>query len=860
MVLVEHSPPTWALPDTAAFPGWVSDTFRYEDDTAQGMYMVQQRFVRDYLQHDSPYRGLLLYHGLGSGKTCSAIAASEALRAKGRKVIVMLPASLRGNYIREIRKCGSETFRESQSWRFDVQTAAWTVDQERGVPYDALGDVQRKQVQEQVNDAIQRTHTFINYNGISSKRVDELCAGDTNVFDDAVIVIDEVHNFVSNVSHEKLLTRVYQRIMDARRCKVVLLSGTPLVNEPHELALLVNLAHGYATAHVVTLRSSLDDRTISQLRACPDVHEFREDARTVTLRLMPQGFVRVAGGMASRSSQEDGDGMQRVRDILDTSGPGIVSIAVKQVMLLPVDPDAFRMHFVDTDANAILNADVLLRRMLGTVSFFRGHDESLYPRLRSMLIVRAPMSARQLSEYVVQRSIEIRKEEKARIVAGIRKNRTSASGNDDDSSAGYRPLSRVVCNFSYPDDVPRPRKGDASSSEEVEGSKSLVRYERALDAATVQLRDMPGRLSVSPPAGVQGLDELSPKFASIIRRLLGKPQLHSARASTRSAAPVDTPVDAPPPTSSRTPKRARGTAIVYSQFRRAEGINLLAASMESNGFTEMTVHRSGKELELVVADHHGTGGNTPRYIVYNNDDPVAAECLLAIFNNQFAEVPPSVMRGLRGLHGLHGKDTPITNLRGELAQVLLITKSGAEGITTRNVREVHVVEPFWHANRVEQVIGRARRAHSHDDLPPAERTVDVYIYMATMDTEQAKALKKDAGKTSDEFVHEVSQRKRTLLRGVYGVMRRAAVDCRFYGTNNNCFAPEPGIAGDTILYALDLDTDVRAKRPARLVAVRGDGGKMFYADPKTGVLYDHAALKERNQVVAVGRVDPAGVV
>ena len=40
---------------------------------------LYQKFVREYIRNASPYRGILVYHGLGSGKTCSAIAAAEAL-------------------------------------------------------------------------------------------------------------------------------------------------------------------------------------------------------------------------------------------------------------------------------------------------------------------------------------------------------------------------------------------------------------------------------------------------------------------------------------------------------------------------------------------------------------------------------------------------------------------------------------------------------------------------------------------------------------------------------------------------------------------------------------------------------------
>ena len=53
-----------------------------------------QKFVREYIRQASPYRGILVYHGLGSGKTCTAIAAAEALLSVSRKkIIVMTPSS-----------------------------------------------------------------------------------------------------------------------------------------------------------------------------------------------------------------------------------------------------------------------------------------------------------------------------------------------------------------------------------------------------------------------------------------------------------------------------------------------------------------------------------------------------------------------------------------------------------------------------------------------------------------------------------------------------------------------------------------------------------------------------------------------
>jgi SNF2 family DNA or RNA helicase len=76
--------------------------------------MGHQKLVRDYLALYTPYRGLLLYHGLGAGKTCSSIAIAEGLKST-KKVFVMVPASLRMNYIEELKKCGDPLYRKNQS-------------------------------------------------------------------------------------------------------------------------------------------------------------------------------------------------------------------------------------------------------------------------------------------------------------------------------------------------------------------------------------------------------------------------------------------------------------------------------------------------------------------------------------------------------------------------------------------------------------------------------------------------------------------------------------------------------------------------------------------------------------------------
>ena len=69
------------------------------------------------------------------------------------------------------------------------------------------------------------------------------------------------------------------------------------------------------------------------------------------------------------------------------------------------------------------------------------------------------------------------------------------------------------------------------------------------------------------------------------------------------------------------------------------------------------------------------------------------------------------------------------NQNGEVIKALMITSSGAEGINLKNTRFVHIVEPYWHMVRLEQVVGRARRICSHKLLPQELRNVKVYLYL-----------------------------------------------------------------------------------------------------------------------------------
>lgn len=69
---------------------------------SQKTLKIYQLLVSNYLQENTPYRGLLLYHGLGAGKTAASITIAEGYI--NRKVMVLLPASIRETFKSEVNK------------------------------------------------------------------------------------------------------------------------------------------------------------------------------------------------------------------------------------------------------------------------------------------------------------------------------------------------------------------------------------------------------------------------------------------------------------------------------------------------------------------------------------------------------------------------------------------------------------------------------------------------------------------------------------------------------------------------------------------------------------------------------------
>jgi hypothetical protein len=284
---IEHKPESWVLPNRVKFNSWIEENFAYKKPFQKEDLFASQRFVKDFIQYDSCYRGILLYHGLGLGKTKASIIVAEVLLPH-MDVEVFLPASLKTNFIEEIKHKGpNHFFSVNQHWKFvpekqlrDITELirtkmfvdAKTIRKNKGIyipeknktpNWNALNAEQKQEIDFQLTNMIINKYTFMNYNGLSHKsiaaKVEDYEKG-KNPFDNKVIIIDEVHNFISrSLKDTSVCHSLYKMFYFAKNTKFILLTGTPIINYPRELSYLVNLLKGPQLVYTLNFKEDQYD-------------------------------------------------------------------------------------------------------------------------------------------------------------------------------------------------------------------------------------------------------------------------------------------------------------------------------------------------------------------------------------------------------------------------------------------------------------------------------------------------------------------------------------------------------------------------------------------------------------------------
>ena len=806
--------------------------------------LIHQKVVRDYLSLYTPYRGLLLYHGLGSGKTCSSIAIAEGMKTT-KRIIVMTPASLQRNYIEEIKKCGDIIFKREQHWTWtplskshapEVEAGAaaigvsaayikkrkgvWLVDNTKPSNIDSLTSKQTMLLDEQIDDMIRSKYNFINYNGLTREHMRAISNDfETNIFSHSVVVIDEVHNFISRIANKNkkekdvvhdadgkveahpiaLSLVLYEMLLSAQDVRIVMLTGTPMINYPNELGILFNILRGYIKTWNFQLNPDHTYKTtaekITKLFSREKHMDYFEYAKTEVLTVTRNPFGFISGESTSvhpdtdRPPLTDIEFRDRIVTTLERGGIPVNrgKTKVKLFKSFPDDIDTFNQMFLGVNEE-VNNPELFKKRILGLTSYFRSAQEGLLPRynpLTDFIVVKIPMSDYQLGLYEVVRSAE-RKEELRK-----KKPTKTANTNDlyDEPSSTYRIFSRLYCNFVMPLPPGRPLPSDNSLDDSYtktvgEGNKK----------GTNELRGSAGDEVEGDEIMEKGADTTYPqRIASALKHLTDDGKDVFSREGLQKYSPkflhmYDNIVDA----------EHAGLHLVYSQFRTLEGIGLFKLMLDYKGFTQFKIKKGLDGVwSLNIAD---ADRGKPTYALYTGtESDEEKELIRNIYNSDWNPNIP-ITQTLR--------DIANNNHMGEIIKVLMITASGSEGINLRSTRFVHIMEPYWHPTRKDQIIGRARRICSHKALPVEMQDVRVFMYLMTVTDEQLNTIAtkdmklRDKSKekyqihpdkpdmefrvvTSDEALFEISNIKERIINGFTRLIKEASIDCATYTKRGN---------------------------------------------------------------------------
>ena len=891
------------------------------DEDAQFSPMTHQKIVRDYLNLYTPYRGLLLFHGLGSGKTCSSIAIAEGMKTS-KPVIVMTPASLRMNYIEELKKCGDMIYRKNQFWEFiparhdsplveqlsyilslsvefiKKQGGAWMVNMSNPSNFDTLDSAQKSSLDAQLNQMISNKYRFINYNGMRMTHLRTLSTNFTkNPFDNCVIIIDEAHNFVSRIVNkmgkkgkgDSLSMKLYNYLLNAENAKIVLLTGTPIINYPNEIGILFNILRGKIKTWSFKLTIDRQARVSKQFFEnifkstilggnVMDYIDYKPTTTTLSITKNPFGFVNKTKGkeyigvrIGDRGEIDDETFIQLVIKILKKHDIKVARSDIKssEYKALPDTLDDFKSYFID-EKNNVKNMELFKRRVVGLTSYFRSAQESLMPKYtkgQDFHIVENEMSDFQFGVYeearVQERKLEMQNAKKRK--------KQASSGIFEDTVSTYRIFSRAFCNFVFPKpDINRPLPIDS-----IENAIENGLDEDVLDVISKQdkINNVDGRYEADDI--IDDSTESTETYETRIKTALSKLKEEKDKYLTPDALLTYSPKFLSM-LENITDADHRGLHLVYSQFRTLEGIGIFKLVLEANGFTQFKISKKGSEdateryVENWQLDIAEEDKGKPMFALYTGTEtPEEKEIIRNVFNGAWNYLPISLAKELTAISS--------NNLYGEIIKVLMITASGAEGISLKNVRYVHITEPYWHPVRIQQVIGRARRICSHQELPEELRTVKVFLYLmkfteSQMSSDASIELRlKDKSKidnstpiTSDQALYEIATLKEDVTEKILQSVKESSFDCALHsiaGSKENIKCFSFGSA-DSSKFAFtpsfeDEDSDRIAEGNKitiqwKAVEVEIQGVK-YALNQKTGELYDLDSYK-REQPVKVGKL------
>ena len=110
------------------------------------------------------------------------------------------------------------------------------------------------------------------------------------------------------------------------------------------------------------------------------------------------------------------------------------------------------------------------------------------------------------------------------------------------------------------------------------------------------------------------------------------------------------------------------------------------------------------------------------------------------------------------------------NKDGHKIKVVVGSQVAGEGLDLRYIREVHILEGWFHLSKEEQIVGRGIRYCSHNALPRVKRNCTINLYVNTFPAELNK-------ETIDLYSYRTAMNKAVRVGNVSRALKRGASDC-----------------------------------------------------------------------------------
>lgn len=665
--------------------------------TAKYELMPHQTFVKNFLSIQTPYNSLLLFHMLGTGKTCSAIGIAEEMRkylqqvGSNKKIIVIASPNVQSNFRKEL----------FDDRKLNEVNGIWTMDRTcignsllREINPTNIKGLEKRHIIQQIDAIILQHYDFMGYGTFFNKMrklkivTPENTIDKTKVrrfFDKQLVIIDEVHNIRVDDTNNKDSKRVGVLLQEiakhSENMRLLLLSATPMYNSPTEIVWLTNLLNAV-----------------------------------------------------------DGRPPIRVKDVFTSSGE-------------------------------LRNRDLLVRKLTGYVSFVRGENPYLFP-FRVYPDIFDPARLLGSADFP-KPTMQMNQKE---IADPIRQVPVYMNPVGDYQKRGYDfILDNIIQKMYVRDKTGKIREKNAGIFENMESfgytmlnnpiqSLNMVYPSEHLDQVLENPQQINAEDLISSLIGKGGLDRTM-KYQ--VEETPPRKFNFEYKASNRFFSPTELPkYGAKIARICECIRNSTGIVLVYSQYIDG-GIVPIALALEEMGMTRYASDESHRNLNLLKK----TKGSQRQEI-----DAVTMRTRQEMGQNVMNFKPAKYVMITGDKYYSANKTADIKyvtrpeNATGEFVKVILISKAASEGVDFKNIRQIHILEPWYNMNRIEQTIGRAVRTRSHCDLPFSNRNVEIYLHASSSYTQPEM-------EPADLYLYRVAEKKAVQIGKVTRLLKQTAVDC-----------------------------------------------------------------------------------